>query len=321
VHKPWEDLDLKIKVKNAADGLYLERLTRQQNRELNDLNENLAQKVEQRTAEVVSARDQLQKAYEELNESYSGIVKMLCYYSSLSTPSLGNHGERVAKLVTQFSRYIRLDESAAKEVETAALLHDIGLTVISDEILATPVAERTDEQNSIIEKHAILGESTLMGLPSMHGAARMIRHHHERYDGNGYPDGLSGGDIPLGSRIIRLVNDYDDMVSGQGMVPLSMDQALTEIKKHTPEFYDPKLVGDFCAMILNGSDASTGAGGLILAVHSDDLQPGMLLHQNLLNRDGILMLTAGQRLTLSSIKGIRRLEQGDGQRYTLYIQG
>jgi len=145
VQKPWDELDLKLKVKNAADELYLERLTICQNEDLmkqndiiNTMNESLEQKVKERTAQLALARDSLQQAYDEIEQSYSGIVKMLSYYSSLSVPVLGSHSESVAKIACQFARYIHLDDSAVKEIENVSLLHDIGMTVISSEVIEKP---------------------------------------------------------------------------------------------------------------------------------------------------------------------------------------
>lgn len=321
VHKPWDDLDLKLKVKNAAEGLYLERLTRWLNLQLKKLNFSLEARVKQRTAQLAKARDSIQQAYQELDESYAGVVKMLSYYSSLSTPTMENHGENVAKIATRFANHIKLDKQAVQEIETAALLHDIGVAVISDEVLSKPWDSISLEEKRLIEKHPILGESTLMGLPAMHGVAKIIRHHHEWYNGQGYPDRLAGISIPLGSRIILLANDYENMTTGRGRKrPLSRNEALAHIEKHTPRHYDPELVPNFREMMQCETCESPHGDGPIRAVHSEELEPGMLLHKNLLNRDGMLLLTSRQRLTVSTIDSIRRLEQTDQQRFILYIR-
>jgi|GEM_PF-81517 len=327
VQKPWDDLDLKLKVKNAAEKLYLERLTKNQNNALKQknnafeqLNKTLEEQVEKRTTELLETQQSLQKAYEKMQQSYSSIVKMLSYYSGLATPALVNHGERVAELAVQFARYINLDEPAVKEIETAALLHDIGLAVIDNEILAKPYIKRSTFEKKLIEQHAILGESTLMSLPTMHSEAKIIRHHHELYNGEGYPDQLSGKNIPLGARIILLANDYDDMTSSNSVAsPMNKQDAVELIRKFKQQRYDPDFCDDFCQMILTQTNPSHYKNGMIRSLKSDQLEPGMLLHENLLSRQGMLLLTAGNKLTAHSIESIRRLEGSEQQNYTFYI--
>ncbi|WP_177420769.1 HD domain-containing phosphohydrolase [endosymbiont of Lamellibrachia barhami] len=320
VHKPWDDLDLKLKVKNAAERLYLKRLTRKQNIELDLMSRSLEEKVRERTAALEKAQEKLQHSYKELDESYQSMVKMLSHYSEIGIPSMGNHGQSVARYASRFAKSINLDEEASRDIVAAALLHDIGLVVVSDAVLAKPKEARSREENKIIEKHAVLGENTLMGLPAMRGAAKLVRHHHELFNGRGYPDRRIGKDIPLGSRIILIANDYENMIEGRGMEkPLSRDDALAYIEKHASQYYDPDLAVDFCKMIRAEADDAPHGQGNIRVVHSDALEPGMLLHENLLNKDGMLLLTSGQRLTGSTIVGIKRLEKSDRHRYTLYI--
>ncbi|RLJ21008.1 hypothetical protein DJ030_05615 [bacterium endosymbiont of Escarpia laminata] len=320
VHKPWDDLDLKLKVTNAAERLYLKRLTRQQNVELDLMNHSLEEKVGARTAALEKAQEKLQHSYKKLDESYQSMVKMLSHYSEFSIPSMGNHGQSVARYASRFAKSINLDEEASEDIVTAALLHDIGLVVVSDDVLAKPKEARSREENKIIEKHAVLGESTLLGLPAMRGAAKLVRHHHELFDGRGYPDRLKGTDIPLGSRIILIANDYENMIEGRSMEkPLSSEDALVYIEKHASQYYDPDLAADFCTMIRKDADDAPHGQGNIRVVHSEELEPGMRLHENLLNADGMLLLTCGQRLTGSTIASIRRLEKSDRRRYTLYI--
>jgi len=154
----------------------------------------------------------------------------------------------------------------------------------------------------------------------MHGVAKIIRHHHEQFNGEGYPDKLKGKDIPLGSRIMLLANDYDDMVSGHDMErPMSKSEALSIIKKFDSKRYDPELTSDFCEMISLGGIESRFKNGIIKVVRSDELESGMLLSENLLNKHGLLLLTAGHKITTQSIMALKRQEKIDKQRYSIYI--
>ncbi|MFK5984088.1 MAG: response regulator [Pseudomonadota bacterium] len=327
VKKPWNDNELKQIVENAAKKRYQEYITKIENTDLQqlhktneELRKTLEDQVDHHSSKLLKTQQSLQDAYERMQQSYIGIVKMLSYYSSLSAPTLGNHGERIAKLAVNFAKYIQLDNNAIREIETAAFLHDIGLAIIDNEILSKPYASRTPEEKKQIEQHAILGESTLMSLPAMHSEAKIIRHHHELYNGQGYPDKLIGKNIPLGSRIILLANDYDDMISGTSMdCPLSKTEAVRLIKKFSKLRYDPDYCEDFCQMILTGTNPSSYKNGIIQSLKSEQLTPGMQLHENLLSQSGMLLLTAGHKLSAHSISSIQRMEKSENQYYTFYI--
>lgn len=327
VQKPWDEMDLKLKVKNAAEELYLERLIQRQNTELkdqnsqiNELNDSLEQKVTARTAELVRANDSLQQAYSDIEQSQVGIIKMLSYYSALTTPALKNHGERVAGWAVKIARAMQLDVKSVKEIESAAFLHDIGMVVISNDIIEKPFSQLLPTEKKLMQKHSILGESTLMNLPEMDGVAKMVRHHHELYDGSGYPDKLAGKNIPLGARIISLANDYDDLINGYCIGhKVSKNDALNIIHKLSSQRYDPDIVKEFDQVINTDDNERKYKEGTIKGLKSSELETGMIICENLVSRDGILLLSTGFEITRKIINGIRRIEQNDHQKYMIYI--
>jgi diguanylate cyclase (GGDEF)-like protein/putative nucleotidyltransferase with HDIG domain len=123
----------------------------------------------------------------------------------------GEHAEHVVALAGAVARRLRLDSEDVERIAAAALLHDIGKVAVPDSILAKPGA-LNDEEWSIMREHSVIGERILRAVPGLGPVARMVRHCHEHVDGSGYPDGLRGDQIPLGSRIVLVCDAYDAMI-------------------------------------------------------------------------------------------------------------
>jgi diguanylate cyclase (GGDEF)-like protein/putative nucleotidyltransferase with HDIG domain len=153
----------------------------------------------------------------------------------------GEHSEEVLDLVEQVARGLALDEQEVQRIRYAALLHDIGKVAIPDEILNKP-AKLTDEEFEVMKTHTVVGERILRAIPGLGGVARIVRSEHERYDGKGYPDGLTGDEIPIGARIILACDAYHAMVSDRPYRK-AMDhaEAIRELGKHAGTQFDPQV--------------------------------------------------------------------------------
>ena len=138
-----------------------------------------------------------------------------------------------------------LQEEEREIIRDACLLHDIGKIGISENILRKP-AKLSNCEWEIMKSHPVMGEEILKPLPTLKPVLPLIRHHHERWDGKGYPDGLKGEEIPLGARIIAICDAFDAMTSLRPYrKPLSKEKALKEIEKNSGTQFDPKLVEIF----------------------------------------------------------------------------
>ncbi len=320
VHKPWDNDDLRLKVHRAAEQVRLQHLIERQNAELDRLNRGLEEKVRERTAQLEAARDQLQLTLVDLRDSYNSIVKMLAHVVELRMPGLRNHSQQVSATAARLARGLALTNDQIRDIETAALLHDIGLIVMPDDLLAIPLERMSAEQLAQYRRHPELGEATLMGVPAMREVAAMVRSHHECHDGTGYPDGLVGTAIPLGARIIAIANDYHDLIDGfLSKVALTEDDAFSCMASDLAHRYEPHLLELFDRLRRQLSTADQPEEDEVLTLGSSGLQPGMVLHEQLLSRDGILLLSAGHALTQPLIEAIKRMEQGDQSRYLIYV--
>lgn len=147
--------------------------------------------------------------------------------------------------------YVNFTESFYETLRIASLLHDVGKIGIPDKILTKKTA-LTKKEQEIVKRHTIIGEKILSPIKEIEGAFDIIRHHHENFDGTGYPDGLKGNEIPMASRIIAVCNTYDSMTSERPhRKPLKKNQALKEIEAKKSTQFDPVIVDAFIRASVN----------------------------------------------------------------------
>jgi len=164
-------------------------------------------------------------------------------------PGLGEHMEGVGALAGELGRRLGLEAEDLDEIARAGELHDIGKMAIPDEILGKP-GPLDAEEWELMRKHTLIGERMLSVTPALAPVARLIRWSHERWDGTGYPDGLEGAEIPIGSRIIAICDAYEAMTERRPYrQPLSAEEALTELRRNAGTQFDPELVEHFVATI------------------------------------------------------------------------
>jgi two-component system cell cycle response regulator len=160
-------------------------------------------------------------------------------------PELGEHLSMVAELAVAVARRLGLGEAAVEEVRQAADLHDVGKVAIPDAILDKPGPLDADEW-TFMRRHTIIGERIVAAAPALRDVAVLVRASHERHDGQGYPDGLAGEEVPLGARIVSVCDSFDAMVADRPYRrALSHDVALQELERCAGTQFDPEVVAAF----------------------------------------------------------------------------
>ena len=154
----------------------------------------------------------------------------------------GGHPDRVATYATEIARVMGLSYRTVALVNQAAFVHDIGKIFIPEWIIQKP-GKLTDEERDVIKMHASLGARMLSRRPAMRALAPIVRHHHERWDGLGYPDGLRDTQIPLESRIIFVADAFDAMTSERpyGRI-MNEKEAASELRRCAGQDFDPLVV-------------------------------------------------------------------------------
>ena len=164
-------------------------------------------------------------------------------------PVAGKHADRVANLCEATGKAIGLTREELADLHAAAQLHDVGTAGIPDSILAKPFRP-VELEWKIIKKHSTEGASLVGNLKELAPLAPLVRHHHECYDGTGYPDGLKGDDIPLGARIIGICDAYDTMTTARTYRErVSHDLACEELRRCAGTQFDPRIVEAFVAAV------------------------------------------------------------------------
>jgi two-component system, cell cycle response regulator len=173
-------------------------------------------------------------------------------------PHLGEHMRGVAELAGAVARDLGLGNEEVEDVVRAAELHDVGKMGVPEAIVEKPAA-LDDEEWAFMRRHTLIGERILSAAPALAGVARLVRSSHERFDGTGYPDGLAGEKIPLGSRIVAVCDAYDAMTSARPYrESLPAEAAISELRRCAGTQFDPRVVDSF-ARVLEAGEAATRA--------------------------------------------------------------
>jgi diguanylate cyclase (GGDEF)-like protein len=172
-------------------------------------------------------------------------------------PDLSDHFDGVTELATDVARRMGIDGEALTQLRHAASLHDIGKVAIPDAII-TKATALDDDEWAFMRRHTLIGERIIAAAPALGRAAKLVRSSHEAFDGSGYPDALSGIEIPLGARIIAVCDAFDAMISNRPYSPpKSTDQALAELRRCAGTQFDPAVVAVFEQVIAERSQAPT----------------------------------------------------------------
>lgn len=317
ISKPWNDSEVMLTVREALERqsllrekARLEALTARQNEELRVLNAGLEEKVRERTEE-------LRLAHERLKRNFFTSIQVFANLIELRGGNVAGHSRRVADLARKIAAEMGMDGRQCNDVFLAGLLHDIGKIGLPDGLLAKPSTKMNGEELGLWRKHPAKGEQALMALEELRSAARLIRSHHERYDGQGYPDGLAGLAIPPGARILALANEYDSHLQGTLTgTRLHEDDAKQAIVQGRGKRYDPEVVDAFLRVV--GAPAEPPVDEI--AVSSRDLEPGMFLARDLISREGILLLATDYMLDENLIRQIREYDRSEGGKLILYVR-
>jgi excisionase family DNA binding protein/putative nucleotidyltransferase with HDIG domain len=190
-------------------------------------------------------REELYQIYKDLLNSYTSTLKVIIKALDSRDAITSGHSQRVADYSKAIAEKIGLASAEKRNLELAALLHDVGKIGISEYILGKP-GRLTDQELFMVKKHPEIGEQILENVDFLKNTIPPILHHHERYDGKGYPNGLSGDDIPLSAKIISVSETYDYLTSDLSYRKgLSKEQACEELKNSSGSQLDPEIVHTF----------------------------------------------------------------------------
>lgn len=192
------------------------------------------------------------KQYVTMREVYLGTISALAALVDAKDPYTHGHSERVRNISIEVARELRIPEEYVELVEFAALLHDIGKVGIREEILNKP-GPLTQLEFAEIQEHPVIGEQVIYKIEFLSEVSVIVRAHHERLDGLGYPDAKKGEDIPLGARILSVADAYDAMTSDRPYrKALSHEEAIRRLIEFKGTQFDGQIVDAFLEVIQRG---------------------------------------------------------------------
>ena len=194
-------------------------------------------------------------AHERTLKAYKEGVELLGRIMQEAHPYTHGHLHRVARWAKRIAEDMKLPAASMQHIEDAAILHDIGKVAVDDRVL-NKVGKLSDDDWAMIRRHPVTGADLVMKMSVLDKVGFWIRHHHERPDGKGYPDGLSGDQIPIESCIISVVDAFDAMVGGPAKEdqrpyrqPMSQEDALAELRRHAGTQFHADVVDVFVAIL------------------------------------------------------------------------
>jgi HD-GYP domain-containing protein (c-di-GMP phosphodiesterase class II) len=199
----------------------------------------------------------------EIELSYDATLKALMAALEAKDEATEGHGERMARLTVQLAKHLNVDEEHLVDIERGALLHDVGTIGVPDAILKKPDALNEGEWEAM-RKHPLLASLMISKIGFLENSMSILLYHHERYDGDGYPFGLTADKIPLEARIFSVVDAYDAMTSDRPYrVAMTHDSAMAEIIENAGTQFDPGVVTAFGELLALRAELRTPPPSLI----------------------------------------------------------
>ena len=323
VSKPWNDNELLLVIKDAFDkyrlvkeNKYLTELTIQQNDELKKWSTELEFYVQQHTIELTNQNKELKKLNAKLKNNVSEVLGSLSGLIELRNRSMRNHSNNVALLSKSIAEEIGLTSPETETIAVGAQLHDIGKIGAPDIILIKNIDELSSDEMAEYVKHPIRGQAAIDGIEDFRGPGILVRHHHEWYNGKGFPDGLKGENIPIGARIVSIADRLDRILQGEMR---SIDTALIQIKSMLASQFDAALYASlekaarklFSSIIRNDI--------VEIELNTKDLSPGMILSRDVSTGTGLLLLRKGTVLNEKNIETLKRAVYLDPSKRGIFV--
>ncbi len=302
ITKPWNDNDIKLIVRDGLDRYDLVKknrelfeLTEKQNEQLASWNKGLEAKVRHRTREI--------------RDNFFGFVGMFADLMMIYDPYIGGHSRRVAALASGLAKHMGLEKRDLVIIESAALLHNIGLIGIPRKIVEKAEGGHLSEsEKEFFKECPVVTQGLISSIGILGQAGLIIRSHQERFNGTGYPDGLKGEEIHIGARILCVCKVYDRLMHRKRL-SLSKGASIEHLMNMVGKDFDPEVVNSLAGFInlqneVELVDEKNPAYFSSLA----ELKADMVLAEAIRTKSGKLLLTEGTRLTAMLIEKVRSIK-------------
>ena len=296
--KPWLREEFLAAVKNGVQrhelinhNAHLQSATQSMNEQLIELNRSLEQQVKL----VAQKNSQLHNLNDALEDNLVHTMELCVHTMETFYPLLGNRARRAFQFCKSMSEMLQLDDEESRVLESSALLYDIGLVGVPRQIIRQWEEEPETlgpAERALIEQHPILGQELTGFGSNLEAVGKIIRAHHENFDGSGYPDQLGGESIPWLARLLAVTAGY---VSN----PLTDLEAVETVKAGAGTLYDPQAVRLFLRVLPTAVVPRKERQVLL-----SELRPGMVLAKGIHTFNGLLLVAEGQELNATYIEKV-----------------
>ena len=322
ITKPWDNEEMKSSVFRAAERYRLGRenkrlagIIQAQNEELKKWTSELEQDVQEQSIELTYKNAALRDLNEQLETGFRNFSITMSNLIELRDKTVGNHSGNVCVLARKMAARMDLNDTEVQTIAMAAQLHDIGKIGVPDAILSKDVDSMAPFELSEYQTHPVRGQAAMDSNAHLREAGKLVRHHHEAFGGGGFPDGLKGDMIPLGSRIIAVSDRYHRL-----LVTHSVKDTLERIVNLAGIEFDPHVARLLVEIVRENESSERRPDQAVESeLHPEQLMAGMVLSREVRSGTGLLLLPQGSRLNPQKIESIRRYYTLDPPRAGVYV--
>lgn len=325
IAKPWNDDDLRLTVRQAlrqGEVMALNReladLVKQQNQEMFEATRTLEATVRERTSEIEQKNRDIEGLYHRLQANFVATIQAFMGIMELKSPSLVGHSRRVSHLATRVAAHLNVSEADRSLCEIGALLMDIGAIGLPDDFFKKREADLDNLARALWQKHPFLGEASLQGIEQLRAVSVVIRTHHERFDGRGFPDGVTGEDIPFAARVVAVCDLFESLSNPpEGVDRSPLNKIVAQMRRESGSRFDPTVVEALLGVV-QGADSGRQPG----ETETDlaELAEGMVLARDLVTSRGVLLMPSGTRINAAHLEKIRAFHRVDPVADSVYIR-
>lgn len=250
---------------------------------------------------VVGLEKELIKKLEFIEKNYYQTIRMFIQLMESFDDQLGGHCRRVGQFALELAqRHPSIQESDYSTAEAAGLLHDIGMVGLPNHLLGKRRNEMIGDEQKLYQSHSIRGEIILNEIELLQPVAKIVRMHHEQFNGRGFPDGLEGSQIPLLAQIVTAASIYDNLIN-RGKI--SLDTISDHLQRMRGYHLDPVLVDMLIEYNLSCIHKKTNKDHMLIEL--DDVKQGMVLAEDIRMKSSAMIMPAG---TVLDVHGISKLQ-------------
>ncbi len=328
ITKPWKDDDL-LQVISEASQRYslirenkrLQDIVKEQNEELKNWNSQLEYYVQEQTLEIQKNNDVLQGLNKNLKSGFKNMI--LAFSNLLALKDIGsrNHSKNVAEISVKIAKALKLESSDVESIAVASLLHDIGKIGMPDVLLLRSEGEMSEDEKQEYIQHPVRGQTAIDSVQDLRNPGVLIRHHHEWFNGTGFPDGLSGDTIPAGARIIAIADYFDRTISKLSSKD-AIETALSKVKEQIGKRFDGNMyiaLKPVVKEIYSRTFTRTGVHIVEKELSVDKVKAGMILSRDVKSGTGLMLISKGVKLNEHNIQALNRYCKLDPSKTGVFI--